>query len=261
MWQSELTGILTIAFRDWTKLIKDRGRLLASLAFPLVFIGVLGNSLQSNLGSAAGYNLLTFVFTGVLGQSLFQTCASGIISLIEDRENDFSQELFVAPVSRYSIIFGKILGETAVALTQSSGILAFGLLLGIPLTPLLALRMLPAALTACILGGAFGTFIMSNINSQREASQIFPLVLFPQFFLAGVFSPIQNLPPILFFLSRISPMTYAVDLMRHAYYFSDPNVSKTTISSLPLDIAIVGILFVFLFSLGTILFVRRENTR
>jgi hypothetical protein len=35
--------------------------------------------------------------------------AQGVISLIEDRENDFSQEIFVSPISRYAIVFGKIL--------------------------------------------------------------------------------------------------------------------------------------------------------
>jgi len=261
MFLNELTGMFTIAYRDWMKLVKDRGRLVASLAFPIVFIGILGNSLQSNLGEAAGYNLLTFVFTGVLGQTLFQSCASGLISLIEDRENDFSQELFVAPISRYSIIFGKILGETAVALTQTSGVLLFGILLGIPLTPIELARMLPAALAACLLGGAFGVFVMSNLSTQRQASQIFPLVIFPQFFLAGVFGPIQNLPPLLYLLSRISPMTYAVDVVRHAYYFGTPDLVKTTIASLPVNLAAVGILFFFFFVLGTVIFVRRESSR
>lgn len=258
---AELSGILTIAFRDWMKLIKDRGRLIASLAFPIVFIGILGNSLQANLGSAAGYNLLTFVFTGVLGQTLFQSCASGIISIIEDRETDFSQELFVAPISRYSIVFGKILGETSVALTQTSGVLLFGSILGIPLGFDVLLRLLPAALAACFLGGAFGILVLSNISNQRQANQIFPLVLFPQFFLAGVFSPIQNLPPLLFFLSRISPMTYAVELMRHSYYLGTSIVEKTTIAPFYVDILAVSVLFVVCFSLGTLLFVKRENTR
>jgi hypothetical protein len=38
----EVNAILTIAFRDFSKLIRDRFRLLSSLIFPLIFIGVLG---------------------------------------------------------------------------------------------------------------------------------------------------------------------------------------------------------------------------
>src|SRR3990167_8342716 len=106
MIKKELEAIVAIAYRDVLKLLRDRPRIIASLIFPIVFIGALGGSLQSNWGSQTGYNLLVFVFTGVFGQTLFQSTASGIISLVEDRANDFSQEMFVAPVSRYSIIFG-----------------------------------------------------------------------------------------------------------------------------------------------------------
>ncbi len=46
-------------------------------------------------------------------------------------------------------------------------------------------------------GGAFGLLVLSNLGSQRAANQIFPFVMLPQFFLAGVFNPINNLPPLL----------------------------------------------------------------
>jgi ABC-2 type transport system permease protein len=76
----------------------------------------------------------------------------------------------------------------------------------------------PAALIACLLGGAFGVAAMSVLNNQRTAQQIFPFLLFPQFFLAGIFNPIKVLPWYLEAFSLVSPMRYAVDLMRDAYY-------------------------------------------
>ncbi len=186
-----LNAIFTIAFRDFTKLVRDRGRLISTFIFPFVFIGILGSSLQSNLGASSGFNFLTFTFIGVLGQTLFQSTASGLISLVEDRENDFSQEIFVSPISRYSIILGKILGETLVALTQGLGVFAFGLIFGIHISFAQLLLMLPAALVICAFGGAFGVFVLSNLSSQRAANQIFPFLIFPQYFLAGVFNPVK----------------------------------------------------------------------
>ena len=62
-----------------------------------------------------------------------------------------------------------------------------------------------------MLGGAFGILVLANLGNQQRVRQIFPLVIFPQFFLAGVFNPITRLPPFLFILSRAAPMTYAVD--------------------------------------------------
>ena len=32
--------------------------------------------------------------------------------------------------------------------------------------------------------------VMANLNSQRAANQVFPFLVLPQFFLAGVFNPI-----------------------------------------------------------------------
>jgi len=256
-----LNAILTIASRDLIKLLRDRTRLFASLVFPFIFIGVLGTSLDANLSQNVGYNFLIFVFTGVMGQTLFQSTASGIISLIEDRENDFSQEMFVAPVSRNAIIFGKILGESLVALVQLIGVLVLGVILQIPFSIGQLLAIIPAVIICCLFGGAFGTLVMANLNDQRKANQVFPFVIFPQFFLAGVFTPIRNLPLPLFWLSRLAPMTYAVDLVRAAYFYGTPEYSKVVLYSPLIDLTIIGVLFTLMLGAGTFLFVRNERNK
>src|SRR3990167_1822705 len=187
----ELNAVIMIAARDFTKLLRDKTRLLATFMFPIIFIGVLGGSLQASLGNSVGYNFLTFVFIGVLGQTLSQSTASGVISLIRDRENDFSQEMFVSPISRYSIIFGKLLGESLVELTQAVGIVLFGILFRVPISFVDLVELLPFALIACMLGGSFGLLVLANLSNPTAASQIFPFVIFPQFFLSGVFSPVK----------------------------------------------------------------------
>jgi ABC-2 type transport system permease protein len=257
----EINAIVTIAYRDFIKLLRDRSRILATFIFPIIFIGVLGGSLQSNLSASAGYNFLAFIFAGVLGQTLFQSTASGVISLIEDRENDFSQEIFVSPISRYSIILGKILGESMVAIAQLIGILVFGIIIGVPLSLTQIFSLMPFFLVVCLYGGAFGIFVLSNLPSQRSANQIFPFVMFPQFFLAGVFSPIKTLPPVLFIFSRIAPMTYGVDLIRSIYYRGDPVYSKTVLYGTGVDLAVIGVYFVIFLFLGTFLFIRNERNK
>src|SRR2546423_7843881 len=115
---NELTAVLTVASRDVVKLLRNRSRLAFTVIFPFASVAVMGGMLQGNLGPAAGIDFVGFVFTGVLGMTLFQQSAQGLVSLIRDRETDFSQEMFVAPISRYSIVFGKVLGETFGALLQ-----------------------------------------------------------------------------------------------------------------------------------------------
>lgn len=257
----ELSAILAIAHRDFIKLIRDRPRLISDFAFPLIFIGILGTSLEAGFGSETGINLLTFVFTGVLGQTVWQSAALGVISLIADREQDYSQEMFVSPVSRYSIIAGKILGESLVALPQAVAILAFGAVLGVPMSIGAVLVLLPVIFVVAIFGGAFGILVLSNIRSQQAANQIFPFVMLPQFFLAGIFNPINNLPWYLDIVSRIAPMRYAVDLVRDVYYGVHPEAVTVALDPAAINLAIMGAMFVGFMLVGTTLFVRSERNR
>src|SRR3982074_1175546 len=115
-----MNAIMAIASRDILKFMRDRQRLIGAFIFPFLMMFLLGGTLQLNLGSAAGFNFIGFTFTGVVGMTVFQSTAQGIASLLEDRQNDFAQEVFVSPVSRYSIVLGKIVGETMVALAQAA---------------------------------------------------------------------------------------------------------------------------------------------
>lgn len=257
----ELNAILTIASRDLTKFSRDRFRILASFIFPIIFIGVLGGSLKSNLSSQTGFDFLTFTFTGILAQTLFQSTAMGIISLIADRESDFSQEIFVSPISRYSIILGKILGESLVSFTQATGIIIFGLIVGVQMSFVQLLSLIPIGIIACLLGGAFGILVLANLSEQRQANQIFPFIMFPQFFIAGVFSPIKNLPLPLFILSRVAPLTYIVDLFRGIFYAGSSTYDKVVLYNPMVDLAVIFIMFCLMLFIGTYLFVRNERNR
>ena len=84
--KTNANGVFAIALRDLSKFLRDRTRIVASIIAPIVFIGILGGSLESNLGEAAGYSFLLFTFTGIYAQTLFQSASFGVISLIEDRE-------------------------------------------------------------------------------------------------------------------------------------------------------------------------------
>jgi len=258
---NNFNAVITIAARDITKLFRDQFRILASFIFPIIFIGVLGTSLQANLQGSLPYNFLTFVFLGTMAQTLFQSTASGIISLVEDRQTDFAQEMFIAPISRFAIIFGKILGETVVSFIQILGILLFALIIRIPLDLGSLVRLLPFALLVSLMGGAFGLIVMANIKDQKSVNQLFPFLIFPQFFLAGVFNPIKVLPLPLLIASRIAPMTYAVDLLRSVYYSGSPSYPFTVLFNPLINIAVTAGIFLVFFTAGTYFFVRNEKNR
>jgi len=256
-----INAIIAIAFRDITKLFRDRTRILASFIFPVIFIGVLGGSLQANLQENLPYNFLTFVFIGVVAQTLFQSTASGIISLVEDRQNDFAQELFVSPIPRRSILIGKILGETIVSFIQVSAVILFGIVIGVPLVFSSLIKIFPLFPIVAFMGGSFGVLVMSTLTNQKTASQIFPFLIFPQFFLAGVFNPIKILPAPIMIASRLMPMTYAVDLIRSVYYMNSPEREFVVLFNTQKDLSVVLLMFIAFLSIGTYLFVRNEKNR
>lgn len=260
-WRTELSAVVVIAHRDFVKLLRDRLRLFSELAFPLVLVLLLGPALQSGFGAPGGLNLTAFVFSGVLAQTIWQSAVLGLVSLIADREEDFSQEIFVSPVSRYAIVAGKIVGEALVAMPTGLGIIVVGILIGVPLTPAVLLALVPVALVVALYGGAFGLLVLANLSSQRTANQIFPFVLLPQFFLAGVFNPIHALPTPLAVLSALSPLRYAVELLRNVFYGLQPGVAAPAVTPLPVNVAVIAGSFIVFLVLGTILFVRAERNR
>ncbi|MDX1435302.1 MAG: ABC transporter permease [Anaerolineales bacterium] len=256
-----INAIMVIAYRDFLKLLRDPPRILYAVIFPLLMVAVLGGSMQANLGEAAGFNFLLFTFTGVLAQTFFMSPAEGVISLLEDRENDFSQEMFVSPISRYSIIFGKILGETWVALPQGAAIVLVGLVLGFAYGPRQLLVLVPVAIAIALFGGAFGVLVLANMGSRRAAMQVFTFIMLPQYILAGVFAPIKVLPWYLEALSKLMPLRYAVDLVRGVYYAGQPEYDLVILNPPLFNMAVIGIGFAVFLVAGTYLFVRRERNR
>ena len=259
--RAELSAMAVIAHRDFVKLLRDRLRLVSEMTFPLVLVLVLGPALEAGFGEPGGVSITTFVFTGVLAQTIWQSAVLGLVSVLADREEDFSQEIFVSPVSRYTIVAGKIIGEALVALPTGVGVLVMGLLIGVPLTVQVLVALIPVAVVVAIYGGAFGLHVLANLTSQRQANQIFPFVLLPQFFLAGVFNPIHDLPPVLAVLSALSPMRYAVEITRNVFYGLQPDVTAPELTPLPVNAAVIVGSFVAFLVVGTLLFVRKERNR
>jgi ABC-2 type transport system permease protein len=253
--------VVAIAGRDLLKFTRDPGRMVAAVVFPFVMIFLLGGTLQLNLGRSTGFNFIAFTFTGFLGMTLFQSTAQGLTSLMDDRQNDFAQELFVSPVSRYGIVFGKILGETLVAIAQVLPMVVFAVILRVPLTPLSIALLVPVALLSCFMGGAFGLLLLNTMSDSRASNQVFNFVFLPQYFLAGLISPINILPWYLEVLSLASPMRYVIDLTRGVIFNGNGEYSRVVLASPLTNLIVLVLMFVVFMVAGTTLFVRRETNR
>lgn len=259
---AELNKALTLAQRDLMKFLRDRPRIIASLIFPVIFLGVFGLTLNSGLGRAnLGFNYLNYVFSGILLQTVFQSSFQGINSLLLDREKDFAMSIFVAPVSRFAIVFGKILGESLVSFAQLIGIVIFGRLIGVTFGFSQFLIALPVLLLGCFVGASFGVLVSSRVDKAQTAQQLFPFLVFPMIFLSGAFTPVNNLPIVLNILKTINPIYYGVDLIRNIMYMNDPSKFLVTSNSLTFDLLVFITLGVAFFASGAYLFTNKEGNR
>jgi ABC-2 type transport system permease protein len=257
----ELSGVAAIAQRDVTKLLRDRPRMAVNLAFPVLLIGGLGAVLQPTVGRVTGLNAVTLAFTGVLAASLFQSAAAGMISIVEDRENDFSRELFVTPVSRLTLVGGKVAGETLVALFQGICIVGFAVAFGVRMSAGQLAALAGPCLACCLLGGGFGLATIAASANQRSAMQIFQFLIIPQYVLGGVLVPLRGTAFYLDVAAHLMPMRYVVELTRAAFYAGTPGYDQVISGSPLVDAAVTAALFAVFMAAGSAVFGYRERTR
>jgi ABC-2 type transport system permease protein len=257
----ELSAVAIIAQRDVIKLLRDRPRLAVNLAFPILLIGGLGSVLQPTVGRVTGLNAMTLAFTGVLAASLFQSAAAGMISIVEDRENDFSRELFVTPVTRLTLVAGKVAGETLVALAQGIFITLAAVAFGVRMSPGQLAMLLAPSLACCLLGGAFGLATIAALPNQRSAMQIFQFLIIPQYVLGGVLVPLHGQSAFIDTVGWFMPLRYAVELSRAAFYAGTKGYAQVVTASPVLDVVVIAGLTTVFMTAGALVFDYRERTR
>ncbi len=205
--------------REMIRWWQDRSRFVVSLVQPVLFLFVLGTGLSSLVSrGTGGLSLRTFIFPGVLAMSTMFTAMFSAASLVWDREFGFLREMLVAPVSRGAILVGKALGGSTVATIPGVVMLAFAGAVGVPYDPLLMLVLVAELLLLSFVLTVVGLVIAGRIKQIQSFMALTQLFLLPMLFLSGALFPLSNLPAWLHVLTRVNPLTYAVDPMRRAVF-------------------------------------------
>jgi ABC-2 type transport system permease protein len=158
------------------------------------------------------------MYPGVLATSTLFTAMFSAMSIVWDREFGFLREMLVAPVRRSSIILGKALGGALIATVQGVVVLALGLLVDVPLSPLLVLVLLAEVFLLSFTLTAFGLAVVARITQVQTVMGVMQVLLLPLSFLSGALYPLSGLPGWLGLLVRINPLTYAVHPVRTAVF-------------------------------------------
>ena len=255
----EINTIIAVMAREITVFIKSPSTAIMSLAMPIVMMGMIGGNLMENMAGGLDFAFGSFMLVGMLVNMLFMTTSMGITSLVDDHETDFNQEMLVAPVSRYSLVIGKIFGAMFGSIVSMTGTLIVGAFMGISLPLGQLLSILALSPLICLSGGAVSMLIIGLIKSKRTANYAVILIIMPQMFLSGAIIPISNSSGILLYLSRILPMTYCLDLVRAVVYAGTPEYESVVLFNPVINcLAIICLTVVFLI-IGTYFFARTEK--
>ncbi|GIX43820.1 MAG: multidrug ABC transporter permease [Candidatus Hydrogenedentota bacterium] len=213
----EMLAAWTLCEREVVRFLRQRARVLAAIGTPLLFWAVLGSGLGrsfrvDNGGASDGY--LRYFFPGAILMTVLFTAIFSAISLIEDRREGFMQGVLVAPVSRFAIVLGKVLGGTLVATAQGALMLALAPFCGFrPSLGGAALAVGAILLTAFAMT-CVGVAFAWRIASVQGFHAVMNLVLFPMWLLSGALFPASGASGWIRSLMAIDPATYYLVLLR-----------------------------------------------
>ncbi len=214
----EFNAIYVIVAREFKKFIREKSRLISAIARPLLWLFIVGAGISRLVPRETGVPYTQFIFPGIIGMTILFSSILSSISIIWEKEFGFMKEILVAPVSRLSIVVGKALSGTIVSTLQSVIIVALFPFLGFQLSimQIAAVILICALVSFCI--SAFGIVLASFYDSYESFSVIMNFIIMPMFFLSGAMYPVKLLPDILKVLSKINPLTYGIDALKHVIF-------------------------------------------
>ncbi|MGA2310144.1 MAG: ABC transporter permease [Candidatus Bathyarchaeia archaeon] len=214
---TEIRGIYTLWLREVKRYVRDRARIVSSFVQPLLWLVIFGSALSALVRiSIPGLTYQQYIFPGIIGQTLLFTSMFIGISVIWDREFGFLKEIMVAPISRFSVFAGKLLGASTDAMIQGIFVFVLGALLGITSNPLILGEALPVMILITFGLVSIGLTVASFMQSLESFGLIVNFINMPMFFLSGAIFLIRGpgVPSWLQIVASLNPFTYAVDALR-----------------------------------------------
>ncbi|HKX82504.1 MAG TPA: ABC transporter permease [Nitrososphaera sp.] len=215
--ESHLAKLYALWLREFKVFLREKSRLVASTFTPILWLFVIGSGLgAANPSTIPGVDYQLFIFPGIVAMSIIFSSVFFGSYIIWDRKFDFLKSVMVAPVSRASVFIGKTLGGMTTSLIQASILLAVGVAIGVPYTPVSLLQAVAVILLMSFGLTSLGLALGSYMSSLEGFQMIVSFVVFPIFFLSGALFPLDGLPDWLGVLTAADPATYGVDALRHS---------------------------------------------
>ena len=202
-----MTLTTTTASRVLAQLRVDRRTVALILVLPCLLLG-----------------LIAWMFDGTPVLDQFGPMLVGLFPLIvmflvtsvatlRERQSGTLERLMTTPLGKGDFVAGYALAFAALALLQSVVVVGFALVVGMDVLGPLWLVVVVAMLDA-VLGCCLGLAASALARSEFQAVQMMPAIIFPQLITCGLLMPRDQMPEVLEWLSRVFPLTYAVEAMQ-----------------------------------------------
>lgn len=249
------TAVYVLWLRELKRFVRAKSRIVGAMGAPLFFLAFLGLGFRRMAipGIAGDVNYIQFLVPGIMGMSIIFSSTFAGLSVLWDREFGFLKEIMVAPVSRISVVLGRIAGGATTAMIQGGLILCISLIVGFKILNVLSLLfavifMLLIAVTFLGLGLVFA----SKMRDMQGFGIVMNFVIFPLFFLSGALYPIDNFPTVIRYISYIDPLTYGVDGLR-------ASLLRVSSFSIVFNLLILGAFSLVMILLGAYFFEKSES--
>ena len=220
--------------------------ILVSMFQPLMYL-ILYMPLLSGLGNAPGLsggNTANVFIPGLLVMQAIFGCAFVGFALIDDIRSGVIHRYLVTPVSRSSILLGRVLRDAVILLAQCILItlvaIPFGLTVNVPG---FALSLVLYALIGITMSSISYGFALIYKVEDALAPTMNTLTL-PISLLSGIILPLALAPLWLQYLAKADPFSYGVDAVRALFVGDFQNIG------ILYGFVIVGVLAVVVFYWG-----------
>lgn len=257
----QLGGLYGLWLREVRRSFRDRGQLIGGISRPILWVVILGIGLNpyfrgevfGKINFVVPFTYLQFIFPAVIALNILFTSVQSAVSVIWDREFGFLREVLVSPLSRGTILLGKVLGGATVAVMHGCLVLLLAKFADVNLTWMKVLEALGLMSMLAFALTSLGVVIANHIRSFQGFGIFSNAVILPLYFTSSSIFPLDPAlsqeqtrvvyPEWLVIMVEWNPLTYAIDALRGAligYNQFDPH----------LGILIMGVSGVVLFALA-----------
>ena len=223
MWLREVKR----SFRDW-------GQLIGGISRPILWVVILGIGLNpyfrgevfGKVNFVVPFTYLQFIFPAVIALNILFTSVQSAVSVIWDREFGFLREVLVSPLSRGTILLGKVLGGATVAVLHGCLVLLLAKFADVNLTWMKVLEALGLMSMLAFALTSLGVVIANHIRSFQGFGIFSNAVILPLYFTSSSVFPLDPAlsqaqtrvvyPEWLVIMVEWNPLTYAIDSLRGA---------------------------------------------